>query len=376
MTTERDFYDILGISRDASEDQIKDSYRNLAKKWHPDLNPENRNEAEERFKEIGEAYQVLNNSEKRQVYDTYGKSGLSGSSSNQNSGANSGFQDPFDVFENVFNDLFGGLGGHTGHSQQSGDDLRLDVEISLAEAFAGLEKGIKVPFLNGCEPCNGTGAQSGHVETCPDCQGQGRVAYQRGGGFSIFQTVVNCPRCKGSGERNLNPCISCRGSGLSKEIQEFSIDIPAGVDSGNRMKLSGKGNAGKGQVPRGDLWVFFTVVKHNQFQRDGDDLFAEIELTFPQAALGDIIEVETLEKPVELTIPPGTQSGHVFTLKRLGFPNLNGRRGNLHLTTDVKVPRKLTPNQKQLMLDFAQTMDIELKGIDKTFLHKVKDALS
>ena len=375
MTTERDFYEILDISREATEDEIKNSYRNLAKKWHPDLNPENRDESEERFKEIGEAYQVLSNSEKRKVYDAYGKSGLSGFSSNQNAGVNSGFQDPFDLFENVFNDLFGGFGAHTGQSHQPGDDLRLDVEISLNEAFTGLEKNIKVPFLNACEHCTGTGAQSGRVETCSDCRGQGRVAYQRGGGFSIFQTVVTCPRCKGSGERNLNPCLSCHGSGLLKETQEFSIEIPAGVDSGNRMKISGKGNAGKGQVPRGDLWIFFTVSQHNQFQRDGDDLFGEVELTFPQAALGDIIQVESLEGPVELTIPPGTQSGHVFTLKRLGFPTLNGRRGNLHLKTDVKVPQKLSHDQKKLIIEFAQSMDIELKGTDKTFINKVKDAL-
>jgi molecular chaperone DnaJ len=363
----RDYYEILGLPRTASEQDIKSAYRRLAVKYHPDKNPGDK-EAEECFKEAAEAYSILGDSQKRAQYDRFGHSGV---------GSSVGF-DPsvFSGFEDILGDFFGfgdlfGTGGRRRSAAQRGADLRYDLEISFQDAAFGLKTKIKVPRLESCEACGGTGAARGSgPSTCPTCQGMGQVRYQQGF-FSISRT---CHHCQGTGKVVRNPCKECRGEGRIQRQQTMEIKIPAGVDNGSRLRVSGEGEGGVYGGPPGDLYVVIYVKEHEIFERQENNLYCVIPVSFPQVALGTEILIPTLEGQERLKIPEGTQSGSIFRLKGKGIPSLNGRgRGDLFVTVNVVTPSKLTREHKKLLEQLAAVSDIENKPLEKSLLNKVKD---
>lgn len=363
----RDYYEILGLPRTASEQDIKSAYRRLAVKYHPDKNPGDK-DAEESFKEAAEAYSILSDSQKRAQYDRFGHSAV---------GSSVGF-DPsvFSGFEDILGDFFGfgdlfGTGGRRRSAAQRGADLRYDLEISFQDAAFGLKTKIKVPRLESCEACGGTGAARGSgPSTCPTCQGMGQVRYQQGF-FSISRT---CHHCQGTGKVVKNPCKECRGEGRIQREQTMEIKIPAGVDNGSRLRVSGEGEAGVYGGPPGDLYVVIYVKEHEIFERQENNLYCVIPVSFPQVALGTEILIPTLEGQECLKIPEGTQSGSIFRLKGKGIPSLNGRgRGDLFVTVNVVTPSKLTREHKKLLEQLAAVSDIENKPLEKSLLNKVKD---
>lgn len=363
----RDYYEILGVERDADAEAIKKAYRKLALKYHPDRNPGDP-EAEERFKEAAEAYAVLSDPDKRRRYDLYGHEGL---------GAEpvfTGFDaDIFAEFSDILGDLFGfgGLFGERGRARaRRGDDLRYDLEIEFEEAVRGLETRIRVPRLERCPTCRGSGAAERGVSTCPQCRGRGQVAFRQG----FFTVARTCGRCRGAGRVVVKPCGTCRGEGRVQRERTLTVRIPPGVSDGTRLRLAGEGEAGAEGAPPGDLYVVLRVREHPVFRRRGQDILCEVPVSFPQAALGARVEVPTLEGPEMLEIPPGTQSGAVFRLAGRGAPSLDGRsRGDQVVTVVVRTPTRLTAEQRHLLEKLA-----ELEGPatrERSLFDRVKDIL-
>ncbi len=363
----KDYYRILGVSRDATDEEIKKAYRRLALKYHPDRNPGNK-EAEEKFKEINEAYSCLSDPRKRAQYDQFGTTeAFAGAGAGAGFG---GFSTSFgDIFEDIFGDFFGAFTGQRRRPRpERGADLRYDLSISLEEAVRGIEKEIKVPRWLSCEACGGTGAKPGHGPiSCPNCHGTGHIRFQQG----FFSVTKTCGRCGGSGHVITSPCSKCKGSGKIRRYRNVKVRVPAGVDTGTRLRMSGEGELGENGGPPGDLYIYIEVKPHKFFKREGLDLYCDVPVSFPQAALGAEIEVPTLDGPEKIRIPAGTHSGKEFRLRGKGVPRLNSHhRGDQIVRIYIDVPKKLTPRQKELLQEFAEISGNE---IQKSFFDKVKD---
>ncbi|PZP58264.1 MAG: molecular chaperone DnaJ [Azospira oryzae] len=346
----RDYYEVLGVNRDASDDEIKKAYRRLAMKYHPDRNPDNP-KAEEHFKEVKEAFEVLSDPGKRAAYDQFGHAGVDPTVGAGTSAGFGGFGSFADAFGDIFGDIFG-TGGRSRASMYRGADLRYNLEITLEQAARGTETKIRVPTLATCEACHGSGARPGSSPvTCPTCRGHGQVRMQQGF-FSIQQT---CPTCHGTGKHIPNPCGDCGGSGRVKKHKTLSVKIPPGVDDGDRIRLSGEGEAGLSGGPPGDLYVVIHIAPHPVFTREGNDLHCEMPISFATAALGGEIEIPTLEGAAKIRIPPETQSGKVFRLRGKGIKALRSNAvGDLLVRVVVETPVNLTPRQKELLEEFER----------------------
>ncbi|EHQ52416.1 chaperone protein DnaJ [Ectothiorhodospira sp. PHS-1] len=347
----RDYYEVLGVAKNASEDALKKAFRRLAMKYHPDRNPGDK-QAEEHFKEAKEAYEVLSDARKRAAYDQFGHAGVEGAAGAGRGGP--GGASFSDIFEDLFGDIFGGAGGRGGSNAFRGADLQYNLEMTLEEAVFGTEVKIRVPTLVTCKACHGSGAEPGtSPETCPTCNGVGRVRMQQGF-FSVQQT---CPRCRGTGKIIAKPCGSCRGQGRVEERRTLSVAIPAGVDSGDRIRLSGEGEAGVNGGPSGDLYVQVHVKPHKLFTRKGSDLFCEVPISFAVATLGGELEIPTLKGRVALKIPAETQSGRLFRLRGKGVKSVHGGgEGDLICSVKVETPVNLTKEQKELLEQFDAAM--------------------
>jgi molecular chaperone DnaJ len=371
----RDFYEILGVAKNASEEEIKKSYRKLAMKYHPDRNPDSK-ESEEKFKEVKEAYEMLTNPEKREAYDRYGHAGVD---PNMGGGGGGGFGGGgfADSFGDIFGDIFGGGGGRgrgAGPQVYRGADLRYNLEITLEQAAHGFDTTIRVPSWDKCDTCHGTGAKPGtSPTTCTTCAGHGQVRMQQGF-FSIQQT---CPKCHGNGKVITDPCQPCGGQGRIKRNKTLEVKIPAGIDNGMRIRSSGNGEPGTNGGPAGDLYVEIHIKQHAVFQREGDDLHCEMPISFVKATLGGEIEVPTLTGKVSFTIPEGTQSGKTFRLKSKGIKGVrSGYAGDLFCHVAVETPVKLTDKQKDLLKEFERlTAEGGAKHSpqSKGWMDKVKD---
>jgi molecular chaperone DnaJ len=367
----RDYYEVLGVSRGASEAEIKSAYRKLAVRYHPDKNPGDA-EAEERFKEAAEAYSVLSVAEQRTRYDRLGHAGVSSGAGGQANWGAQGFGGIEDILGDLFGfgDVFGGgrSGGRRGAAQR-GADLRYDLEMTLEEASEGMTAQLRVPRLEACEGCKGTGAAPGtQPEACPGCNGTGQVRYQQG----FFSVARTCGQCRGAGRVIRTPCETCKGAGRVEREKQIEVKIPAGVETGSRLRLAGEGEAGAQGGPAGDLYVVIHVKEHDLFERQGNNLYASVPITFAQAALGAETTVQTLEGQENLKVPAGTQTGTVFRLKGHGMPVLGGRgRGDLFVSVTVVTPTTLTREQRKLLEQLAQIEETDLT--DKGLMDKVRD---
>jgi len=366
MASKKDYYEILGIGRDASKEDVKKAYRNLALKYHPDRNKSP--EAEEKFKEISEAYAVLSDDEKRMQYDQFGHPGISGRYTYEDifRGADfdSIFRDMgFGGFESIFDIFFGGR-QQSRYGPQRGSDLRYDLEVTLEEAAFGANREINVPGYDVCEVCHGSGVKPGSKsKTCPQCNGTGEIRKTRRLGFTVFSQIETCNTCRGKGILVENPCKKCYGKGFVGSSKRFTLRIPPGIDSGYSLRLREEGELGTKGGPRGDLYVVVHVKPHTLFKREGSDIIFDAQVGFPQASLGTKIEVPTLEGKVELKIPAGTQTGTVFRLKGKGVPHLNGwSRGDQYVRVLVQTPTRLTKRQKELLTELAKEMKEEVSG--------------
>jgi molecular chaperone DnaJ len=356
-----DYYEILGVLRSASEIEIKKAFRQLALKYHPDRNPENK-ESEEKFKEINEAYSCLIDSQKRANYDRFGTA----------EGVGPGYS-PFgtgfgDIFEDIFGDFFGTFAGQRRPRAAKGNDLRYDLDITLMDSAFGVEKNIEIPRWENCAECAGSGSAPGKTPVvCPNCKGTGQIRIQQGF-FSISRT---CGKCGGAGRVITDPCKSCKGEGKIRKFRSVSVSIPAGVETGSRLRLSGEGEMGVHGGPRGDLYIYINVEEHPFFKRDRNDLYCEVPVSFPQAALGAEIEVPTIDGTSRIKIPAGTPSGRVFHLKGKGMQRLGSHgRGDQIVRVYVDVPKSLTPRQRELLEEFS---NINGDEVAKSFKEKIKD---
>jgi molecular chaperone DnaJ len=367
----RDCYEVLGVERTADAEEIKKAYRKLALKYHPDKNPGDRT-AEESFKELGEAYEIVSDPQKRAIYDQHGYAAFDRRAGGHGSGS---FHDPLDIFREVFGgtifeDIFNG-GRSDSNQPQRGNDLRYEMEITFEEAARGCEKEISVSKPEPCDACKGSGAEPGsRIRTCPACGGRGQILISRGF-LNIAQT---CPQCQGSAHVLDKPCRVCRGEGRRERSTKIKLRIPAGVDTGSRLRSAGNGEAGfRGGLP-GDLYVVLHVKPHAVFQRDGDDLLCEVPVSFVQAALGAEIEVPTLEGAAPLKVPAGTQPGNVFRLKHKGIKNVQGYgQGDLHVRINVEVPIRLTAAQKAKLEEFATLCNGQESPMSQSFFEKAKN---
>ena len=362
MAEKRDFYEVLGVSKDASADEIKKAYRKITKENHPDLHPGDK-ACEERFKEANEAYEILSDEDKRKKYDQYGMAAF-----DPNAGAYGGGFGGFGGFDvgdlsdlfGGFGDIFGGFGGSrraNPNAPRKGSDVRASVNISFEEAAFGCEKEITVPIIEQCRECGGNGCEKGTTpEVCPDCNGSGQTVTQQRTPFGMMQSTGQCARCGGTGKIIHQPCKSCKGMGNIRRQHKLSVKIPAGIDDGQRIPLRGKGNAGSNGGPAGDIYVSVIVRPHAVFERDGATVYLNTDISYAEAVLGADIEVPTLDGKVKLTIPEGTQPGAVFRLKGKGIPYLNGKgaRGDQFITVGIAVPKKLNSEQKDLLRKFAE----------------------
>ena len=373
-TKKRDYYEVLDIARNAAEEQIKRAYRKLAVKFHPDKNPDDPH-AEEKFKELGEAYDVLMDPNKRAAYDRFGHAAFA----QGGAGFGGGFHDPFDIFREVFGQ--GGFGGGIfetffggdaqAEDRQHGSDLRYDMQIKLEEAAFGAEKEIEIEKLDTCDKCHGSGAEPGsRTVSCPACGGRGQVISSRGF-FHISQT---CPRCRGAGEIIEKPCHQCHGEGRVEKLSRVKLKIPAGIRDGSRLRSSRNGEAGIRGGPPGDLYVVIHIKEHKIFQRDGDNLYCEVPIPFSLAALGGEVDVPTLEGKAHLKCPAGTQSGQMFKLRGKGIANINGRdRGDLLTRLIVEVPLRLNAEQRHKLEEFAALCGEENTPLRKSFFERAKE---
>lgn len=371
--TQRDYYEVLGVTRTASVEEIKGAYRKAALKWHPDRSPDNKHEAEEKFRECTEAYSVLSDTEKRQVYDTYGHAGLSGSAGGVDFNGTI-FQDFHDIFGDFFGfeDIFGG--GRRGRTRsQRGADLRYDMTLTFEEAAAGVTTKIKLPRQEFCAACKGTGAKAGTgVAACQTCGGRGQLAYQQGF-FTISRT---CPACQGAGQIIKERCPECRGQGRIEREKVIELRVPPGVDSGTRLRVPGEGEPGLNGGPAGDLYVVLEVKEHTFFERRGADLYCTIPISIAQAALGAELQVPGLNSEERLKIPEGTQSGAVFRIKGHGLPDpRGGGKGDLYYHVRVVTPGKLTREQRKLLEQLGATIKVDNKPAERgsSIFDKVKD---
>ena len=364
----RDYYEVLGVEKQTAPDDIKKAYRKLAAKHHPDKNPGDKT-AEEKFKELGEAYEVLSDPDKRAAYDQYGHAAF------DRRARGGGFHDPFEVFRevfgggNMFDDFFGG--GRSDPTQpQRGDDLRYDMEITFDEAAHGCEKEISLSKADRCETCQGSGAEAGsRTRGCPACGGRGQIINSRG----IFSIAQTCPQCQGAGRVIDKPCAGCRGTGRREHTSKIKLRIPAGVDTGSRLRSSGNGEAGFRGGPPGDLYVVLHVKAHAFFQRDGDDLLCEVPVSFVDAALGSDIEVPALDGKTSIKVPPGTQPGTVFRLKGKGVKNVQGYgHGDLHVRVNVEIPTHLSATQKAKLQEVASLCSGKENPISQSFFDRAK----
>ena len=374
---QRDFYEVLSVSKTASVEEIKSSYRKAAMQWHPDRNPDNKEEAEIRFRECTEAYAVLSDPQKRQIYDTYGHAGLANSGGPTDFNGTI-FQDFHDIFGDFFGfeDLFGAAGGRRGGGRtrvQRGADLRYDMSLAFEEAAAGVTTKIRIPRQEYCESCNGTGAKKGTgVVSCQTCGGRGQIVYQQGF-FTINRT---CPACQGAGQIIKERCAECRGQGRIERERSIELRIPPGVDTGTRLRISGEGEPGPNGGPAGDLYVVLDVKEHNFFERRGADLYCTIPISIAQASLGTELQVPGLNGEEKLKSPDGTQSGAVFRVKGKGLPDPHGGgRGDLYYLVRVLTPAKLTKEQRKLMEQLDATLKVENKPAERnsSIFNKMKD---
>ena len=381
MATKRDYYEVLGVSRSVSQEDLKKAYRRLAVKYHPDKNPGDHT-AEEQFKELGEAYDVLMDDNKRAAYDRMGHAAFAQGTAGARGGGG-GFHDPFDIFREVFGagggggvfeQFFGGsgMGGGGAEVRQRGSDLRYDLQIRLEEAAFGCEKEIEITKLDLCHKCDGSGAEPGSkITTCPTCHGRGQVISSRG----FFQVSQTCPRCRGTGQSISNPCKACGGEGRVEGRSRIKLKIPAGIEDGSRLRSSRNGEAGIRGGPTGDLYVVVHVKEHEVFQREEDNLHAELPIPFTTAALGGEVSAPTLEGKAALRIPAGTQSATVFKLRGKGIPSLSsgGQRGDLMVRVLVEVPSKLNAEQRKKLEEFAELCGDENAPLHRSFFEKAKD---
>ncbi len=367
--TQRDYYEILGVGKTASEEEIKKAYRKLAFEHHPDRNPDNA-ESEAKFKEAAEAYEILRDSEKRARYDRFGHAGVSGNGFQGFSSAD----DIFSAFGDIFGEFFGFSQARRGGPRpQAGADLRYNLTISFRDAAKGSEVDLQLPVQALCPECGGSGAEAGtKPETCRQCQGTGQIQQTQG----FFRIAVTCPMCRGEGRIITKKCAECRGQGLVRQTKELKVRIPAGVDTGSRLRLRGEGEPGLHGGPPGDLYVVLHVEEDKVFHRHGQDLVLEKELTVVQAALGDKIEVPTLDEPVTMDVPKGTQSGEVFKLKGLGLPHPNSSaRGDLLIQAKVRTPTGLSKKQEEILREFARIEADKPINKVKDMFKKAKDAV-
>ncbi len=371
----RDYYEVLGVSKGASDDEIKKAYKKLARKYHPDLNPDNK-EAEEKFKEANEAYEILSDREKRGRYDQFGHAGV-----DPNFGAGGGgfdgsfdFGDLGDIFGSFFGGGFGGGRRTNPNAPQRGESVRMSLILSFEEAAFGCEKAVTVERLEPCPSCQGSGCAEGTTpEVCPDCHGTGTVQVRRQTPMGVFATSSPCTRCGGKGKIIHQPCRECRGAGSVRKRKTIQASIPAGIDNGQTISIRGQGNAGKNGGPAGDLLITITVRPHEIFRREGTSVLCEAPITFAQAVLGAELEIPTIDGKVKYDLPEGTQSGTTFRLKGKGIPSINGRgRGDQYVTVYIETPRNLTKEQKEALKKFAELMgdgDVEER---KGFFNKGK----
>ncbi|OUP56684.1 molecular chaperone DnaJ [Butyricicoccus pullicaecorum] len=381
MADKRDYYEVLGVSKGASDDEIKKAHRKLAKKYHPDLNRDNP-EAAEKFKELNEAYEVLSDKDKRAKYDQFGFAGVDPNYGAGQGGFGGGFGG-FDMGDlgDIFGSFFGGgFGGSSSRSRrnapQRGETLQQRIMLSFEEAAFGCEKEITINRTESCDECGGTGAEKGtSVETCSNCHGSGVVMQTQRTPLGMFQTQGACPNCRGTGKIIRKPCKKCGGTGKMRKSRTLKVKIPAGIDDGQSIQLRGQGNAGLNGGPSGDVIVTISIRPHPLFTRDGNNVICEIPISFPQAALGDTLQVPTIDGKVEYTIPEGTQTGTVFRLRGKGIQNVNGRgRGDQYVRVNIEVPTHLTDHQKHLLRDFEASTTDENQTQRKGFWDKVKDA--
>ena len=380
MADKRDYYEVLGVDKTADEKEIKKAYRKLAMKYHPDVSEEEG--SEEKFKEISEAYAVLSDDEKRQRYDQFGHAGMEGFTA-EDFYQNVNFDDIFQGFDigNIF-DLFGFGGGSRSRGRtgpQRGSDIYTDVHITLEEAFNGCEKEIKVTRSELCPTCDGSKSKPGHdPQTCPTCNGSGQIKEVSNTFLGQMVNVRPCRQCGGTGKIITEPCEKCHGKGSIRKTKTIKLEIPEGVDEGNHLRVSGEGNCGETAGLEGDLIVSVHIKRNKMFEREGDHLYFEQQISFPQAALGDIISIPTIEgKEVEFKITPGTQSGTVFKLKGQGMNSVRHQaRGNLYVTVTVVVPKKLNSKQKEILTEFAEVSGEEIKHVEKGLKDKFKEVFN
>ena len=374
----RDYYEVLGVQKGASEEEIKKAYKKMARKYHPDLNPGDK-DAEEKFKEVNEAYEVLSDSEKKARYDQFGFAGVDpnfgAGGGGYGGGAGFDFGDLGDIFGSFFGGGFGG--GQTRrnpNAPQRGESIRMNLTISFEEAAFGCEKELELDRYESCETCHGSGAAPGtSPETCPDCGGSGVVQTRRQTPMGVFASTAPCSRCGGRGQIIKEPCKDCRGSGMVRRRRKIQASVPAGIDNGQTISIRGQGHAGKNGGPAGDLLVTITVRPHELFRREGTSVLCEAPITFPQAVLGAELEIPTIDGKVKYDIPEGTQSGTTFRLKGKGIPALNGRgRGDQYVTVYIETPRNLNREQKEALKKFAEAVGENNYEERKSFFRKFK----
>ena len=363
----RDYYEVLGLQKGASKEEIKRAYKKLSKKYHPDINKEP--DADEKFKEIAEAYEVLSDEQKKAQYDQFGHAGMG-----QGAGFGGADFGGFGGFEDIFSSFFGGGARRDPNAPRKGDDLQYQMNVSFEEAVFGVEKEISVKKEVTCDTCNGSGAKPGtKVNTCQTCHGRGQVHVEQNTPFGRVRTERTCPDCGGTGKTFEEKCHDCHGTGRVVKTVKIKVNVPAGVDNGQQIRLSGQGEPGINGGPQGDLYVVFRVMPSDKFEREGDDLFYKLDLTIAQAALGDEIEVPTLTGKVVLTIPAGTQTGKRFRLRDKGVKNVHGYgQGDLYVTVNVKTPVKMTNRQAELLREFAEIDGTDITEQPSNFFDKTK----
>lgn len=374
MAAKRDYYEVLGVTKSVTQEELKKAYRKLAVQYHPDKNPGDHT-AEEKFKELGEAYDVLGDEQKRAAYDRYGHAAFSGGM--PGGGGAGGFHDPLDIFREVFGggDIFESFFGGGGRKRRSGgpergSDLRYGLEIALEEAAHGVEKELEFERLASCKKCSGSGSASGGgMKQCRTCGGAGQVISSRG----FFQIQQTCPDCMGTGQTISDPCKECHGAGRVKDRTRIRLKIPAGIEEGSRLRSSGNGDAGMRGGPNGDLYVVVQIKSHDVFERDGHDLHCQMPISYPVAALGGELPVPTLDGQANLRVPPGTQSGATFRLRSQGIKHLESeRKGDLYVHVQIAVPSKLNAEQREKLQEFSKALGEHNSPMQETFLEKAK----